>query len=198
MFPCHGDAGRNNRAPAWRVVCAEMERYRLLRPAGECNAFHLPAKSWSCKTESSRKPVPLDLHVAADLWLWREASPYRDPGDWIFASPHTQGKYPFWPDAVLQKIIRPAALRAGIGKRIGWHTFRHTYSTLLISNGENVKVVQELMRHASSRCTLEVYSQAVIRAKREAQRRVAEMILKDEPEVPSPRMHSDGSQPDIQ
>jgi integrase len=98
-------------------------------------------KCWSCKTESSRKPVPLDL---ADLWLWREASPYRDPGDWIFASPHTQGKYPFWPDAVLQKIIRPAALRAGIGKRIGWHTFRHTYSTLLISNGENVKVVQEL------------------------------------------------------
>ena len=122
----------------------------------------------------------------------------RDPGDWIFASPHTQGKYPFWPDAVLQKIIRPAALRAGIGKRIGWHTFRHTYSTLLISNGENVKVVQELMRHASSRCTLEVYSQAVMRAKREAQRRVAEMILKDEPEAPSLRIHGDGSQPDMQ
>jgi integrase len=99
---------------------------------------------------------------------------------------------------VLRKIIRPAALRAGIGKRIGWHTFRHTYSTLLISNGENVKVFQELMRHASSRCTLEVYSQAVIRAKREAQRRVAEMILKDELEAPSLRIHGDGSQPDIQ
>jgi hypothetical protein len=75
----------------------------------------------------------------------------------------------------LQKIIRPAAVRARINKRIGWHTFRHTFSTLLIANGENVKVAQELMRHASSRCALEVYSQARIIAKRQAQQRVVQM-----------------------
>ena len=72
-----------------------------------------------CKTEASRKPVPLDERVAADLWMWKETSRYRQPGDWIFASPRHQGKYPFWPDAVLQKIIRPAALRAGIIKKLG-------------------------------------------------------------------------------
>jgi integrase len=131
----------------------------------------------NCKTEASQKPVPLEERVAADLWLWREASPYRQADDWVFASPHNQGKFPFWPDAVLQKVIRPAALRAGINKRIGWHTFRHTFSTLLIANGENVKVVQELMRHASSRCTLEIYSQARIKAKRQAQQRLVQMIL---------------------
>jgi integrase len=64
-----------------------------------------------CKTEASRKPVPLDELVAADLGMWKETSRYRQPGDWIFASPRHQGKYPFWPDAVLQKIIRPAASR---------------------------------------------------------------------------------------
>jgi site-specific recombinase XerD len=95
-----------------------------------------------------------------------------------------QGKYPFWPDAVLQKIIRPAALRAG--KEIGWHTFRHSFSTILIANGENVKVVRELMRHASSRCTLEVYSQARIMAKRQAQQRVVQMILPEETDVREP------------
>ena len=42
-------------------------------------------------------------------------------------------------------------------QRFGRHTFRHTYSTLLIANGENVKVVQELMRHASH-FTLQIYS----------------------------------------
>ena len=68
----------------------------------------------NCKTEASRKPVPLEERVAADLWLWKETSPYRQADDWVFASPHNQGKYPFWPDAVLQKVIRPAALRAGI------------------------------------------------------------------------------------
>jgi integrase len=77
-----------------------------------------------CKTEASRKPVPLDERVAADLWLWKETTPYREPDDWIFASPRTKGKYPFWPDALLQKVIRPAALRAGISKKIGWHTAR--------------------------------------------------------------------------
>jgi integrase len=119
------------------------------------------------------------------MWLQicgygREKSLYREPGDWVFASPHTKGKYPFWPDVILAKIIRPAALRAGIKKRIGWHTFRHSFSSLLVANGENVKVVQELMRHASSRCTLEVYSQAKIMAKRQAQQRIVEMILPDE------------------
>ena len=150
-----------------------------------------------CKTEASRKPVPLDDRVAADLWLWKENTEYRQPDDWIFASPRNQGKHPFWPDALLHKIIRPAALRAGITKKIGWHTFRHTFSTLLIANGENVKVVQELMRHASSRCTLEVYSQARIVAKRQAQQRVVQMILPPEADAPEPLVACE-SQIDIQ
>jgi site-specific recombinase XerD len=86
----------------------------------------------------------------------------------------------------LQKVIQPAALRAGIRKRIGWHTFRHTFSTLLIANGENVKVVQELMRHASSRCTLEVYSQAHTQAKRRAQERLVEMMVAEDGDKPAP------------
>jgi integrase len=93
-----------------------------------------------CKTEASRKPVPLDLNVAADLWLWKEESKFARPEDWIFASPRTGGQQPLWPNTILQKTVRPAALRVGIRKTIGWHTFRHTYSTLLIAQGENVKL----------------------------------------------------------
>jgi integrase len=139
-----------------------------------------------CKTDASRKPVPLYERVAADLWLWKETSKYRLMDDWIFASPHTDGKHPSWPDAVLQKVIRPAALRAGIRKVIGWHTFRHTYSTLLIANGENVKVVQELMRHANSRCTLEIYTQARTEQKRKAQQRLAEAAFPDDAVIQAP------------
>jgi hypothetical protein len=53
-------------------------------------------------------------------------------------------------------------------------------------NQQNVKVVQELMRHASSRCTLEVYSQARILAKRQAQQRVVQMILPEETDARGP------------
>jgi integrase len=93
----------------------------------------------NCKTAASRSPIPLSLDVAADLWLWKENTNYATPDDWVFASPRLKGKSSRRPDVMLAKVIQPAALRAGIRKRIGWHTFRHTYSTTL--NGENVKVV---------------------------------------------------------
>jgi integrase len=150
----------------------------------------------NCKTNTSRKPVPLDTHVAADLWLWKEAGKYSKVDDWIFASPRTHGKFPYWPDVLLLKIIRPAARRAGIDKRIGWHTFRHSYASLLVSNGENVKVVQELMRHASSRFTLDVYSQARKAAKRQAQERVVQMVLPETIDDAVPSISLGGTQND--
>jgi integrase len=133
----------------------------------------------NCKTETSRRPVPIDERIAADLWLRKETSKYNQPDDWVFTSSRIRGRTPLWPGTVLEKAIRPAALRAGVLKRISWHTFRHTYATVLIANGENVKVVQELMRHANSRFTLEVYSQARLAEKRKAQRRLVEAILPD-------------------
>lgn len=130
-----------------------------------------------CKTEASAKPVPLDEYTAQDLRAWREKSAYNRPTDWVFASPLMKGKQPLWPDSLMQDHIKPVARRVGITKPIGWHTFRHTFSTLLRANKEDVKVVQELLRHASIRTTLDVYTQAVSSAKREAQNRLAGMIV---------------------
>jgi site-specific recombinase XerD len=55
----------------------------------------------------------------------------------------------------MKRHIRPVAKAIGIHKRIGWHTFRHTFGTLLKANGEDIKTVKELLRHANSRITLE-------------------------------------------
>jgi integrase len=129
-----------------------------------------------CKTEISRKPVPLDPWVAEELLSWKFAAPYNQPEDWVFASTRKKGKQPYSPDSLLKRSIRPAAIRAKIAKHIGWHTFRRTFTTLLKANGEDVKVVQELLRHATVKMTLEVYAQAVTPAKREAQSRVAGLL----------------------
>ena len=131
----------------------------------------------NCKTEASKKPVPMDPILAAELWAWKRDSTYSQSDDWVFASPRAKGKHPYWPGSILSSVIRPALARSGIQKRVGWHTFRHSFSTILIGNGENVKVVQELMRHSNCRCTLEIYSQARIQAKRDAQHRVIQMII---------------------
>ncbi len=87
-----------------------------------------------------------------------------------------KGKQPYSPDSLLKRQIRPAVKRAKILKHVGWHTFRRTFSTLLKANGEDIKTVQELLRHATIKMTLEVYAQAVTPAKRQAQSKVAGML----------------------
>jgi integrase len=130
-----------------------------------------------CKTEASAKPVPLDSYMAEDLLRWRRQSPYPMDDDWVFASPAKKGKQPYWPDNLMKRYIKPVARKAGINKNIGWHTFRHSFGTLLKANGEDVKTVQELLRHANSRITLDVYTQAVNSHKRAAQSKVVKMMV---------------------
>ncbi|MFZ0746715.1 MAG: tyrosine-type recombinase/integrase [Terracidiphilus sp.] len=77
----------------------------------------------------------------------------------------------------MKRHIRLLAQANGIHKLIGWHTFRHSFGTLLKANGEDVKTVQELLRHANSRITLDVYTQAVNSNKRAAQIKVVKMIV---------------------
>ena len=70
--------------------------------------------------------------------------------DWVFASPAKKGKQPYWPDNLMKRYVKPVAQKAGINKNIGWHTFRHSFGTLLKANGEDVKTVQELRGQANS------------------------------------------------
>jgi integrase len=130
------------------------------------------------KTEASNKPLPMDASLAEMLFDWRGRCAYNQPQDWIFASLEKHGQQPYWPENMLRRHIRPAAKRAGIKAHIGWHSFRRTLATLLQSNGEAVKVTQELLRHASSKLTMDVYAQAQTPEKRAAQSRVVEMIAR--------------------
>jgi integrase len=130
-----------------------------------------------CKTEASQKRVPLDANIAEALVAWRRQTLYREADDWIFASPATNGRRPYWGQPLMRKVIQPDARAVGITKPIGWHTFRHTYSTLLRANRTDIKVMQELMRHASSRVTMDTYTQAITAQKRKAQSEVVGLIL---------------------
>jgi integrase len=128
------------------------------------------------KTEASEKPVPMDGELAVALRDWGTQTPYCQPGDWVFASPKMNGKQPYWPETPLKCFVLPAAKRLGIAKQIGWHSFRRSFATLLKGSGEDVKTTQELMRHANSRMTLDVYAQALTPAKRAAHLKVVELI----------------------
>jgi integrase len=130
-----------------------------------------------CKTEVSQRPIPMDPCLAEALQMWQVKTRYRSLGDWVFASGQMRGRKPYWGQPLMRNIIRPAAIKLGINRRIGWHTFRHSYSTLLRATGADVKVMQELLRHASSRMTLDTYTHVVTDAKRKAQSEVVKLLV---------------------
>ncbi len=129
------------------------------------------------KTLASRSPVPMSSELASALSHWRTQTGFSASSDWVFASPQALGKKPYWPDAVLKRHVYPAAERAGITKRIGWHSFRRTLATLLQSSGASVKTTQELLRHSSPVMTLGTYAKAVTADKRQAQDAIAAMFV---------------------
>ncbi len=78
------------------------------------------------------------------------------------------------------KVNRLTTSREDAGKgrlHVNWHVFRHTFSTLLAANGEDMKTVQSPLRHANPAITMAIYTHAVTSKKREAQSRVVEMVL---------------------
>ena len=130
-----------------------------------------------CKTESSQKPVPMHSQLAGLLISWRGQCKFNRDEDWVFASQVRNGQKPYWGAAIMRHYIQPVAEKLGVQKRIGWHTFRHTYCTLLRSLGVEFKVMQELMRHSLLRSTLDVYTQAVGPAKHAAQAAVLSLFF---------------------
>jgi integrase len=134
------------------------------------------------ETKSRNNPLPLAESVLQVLRLWRENTAYRTDEDWIFASPHYHGKTPYTYQILFRRHIRPVIERiSGIKSSkeapIGWHTLRRSLATLLISNGENVKVAQSQLRHTTPKITLELYAQAVSADQQEAHKKVVQMVL---------------------
>jgi integrase len=67
---------------------------------------------------------------------------------------------------------------AGKYGSVGWHTFRHTYRSWLDDTGAPVGVQQKLMRHAQVSTTMNVYGNALMDAKREANSKVVRRALR--------------------
>jgi integrase len=57
--------------------------------------------------------------------------PGRPHENWVFASHRSRGKKPYWPDMILRRHIQPLAKKLGIEKRIGSHTFRRSFASIL-------------------------------------------------------------------
>jgi integrase len=96
--------------------------------------------------------------LAVILEGWREQTPYPDDKDWVFPSLKLRGKQPRTASTMVADYIRPAAVKLGIIKqdesRFGFHNFRHSLATFLISEGRNPDVVRRMLRQSHIDTTL--------------------------------------------
>ena len=63
---------------------------------------------------------------------------------------------PLDPDNIIKREFQPALRMAGL-RKIRFHDLRHTYTSLLIAQGENVKFIQSQLGHASIQTTMDRY-----------------------------------------
>jgi len=124
------------------------------------------------KTDAAASVLPIDQRVAELLIQHRARATFRAESDFIFAGANGAAR---WSESILADHIKPAAIKAGIGP-IGWHIFRHTYSTLLHALGTAPAVQKELLRHANIQTTFNLYTQALTSEKREAVSHVADVL----------------------
>jgi integrase len=130
------------------------------------------------KTPKSKSVMPLDPDLAALLLEYqRSTAPNAHPEQWLFQNPARRKPWPWRPSHIQSKWIRPAGLKVTGEDGIGWHNFRHTFSSMLRQLGTDVKVQQELLRHADVRTTLNIYTQAASEQKREAVGKLVRMVL---------------------
>jgi integrase len=130
------------------------------------------------KTDSSRRPLPIPPQALEALKAWQEESSYAAPDDWVFASDAAFGKQPLWPGTLWRRNVAPAIKQAGITKpKLGWHSLRRSFASLLLSSGASLRVSMELMRHSTAEMTLSTYAQTVGDEKRDAGKKVASLVM---------------------
>ena len=113
------------------------------------------------KTRAGRRMIPLDQHLVALLRTHKArqaaerlaAGPAYADGGWLLADHLGQPVHPETVSSLLERAIAGAGLR-----RIRLHDLRHTAASLMLADGVPVKVVADLLGHASPTVTLSVYA----------------------------------------
>jgi integrase/recombinase XerD len=95
--------------------------------------------------------VPISNKI---IEMLREYYKAYKPKTWLFEGQIPNTKYS---EMSLAKVLKQALKKAGNQKPVSLHWLRHSYATHLLESGTDLRYIQELLGHSSSRTT-EIYT----------------------------------------
>ena len=131
------------------------------------------------KTKSSNRMIllpPEMLELLAELKT-------RTDSEWIFPSPLdlTQPRHPSAVYHRFQKILTRANC-----KRVRFHDLRHTFATMALENGMDIKTLSAMIGHVSAETTLNIYSHITDTMQQQAAARIDREIAGADTPIPEP------------
>ena len=141
----------------WEDIDLERGDLRVRRQISRINGEITEAP---LKTKNAYRTLPLAEDTVSVL---KEQRRKVGSSPWVFPSP-TGG--PISPDSVLHMLHR-VLKRAGLPK-VRFHDLRHTFATLALQNGVDVKTVSGMLGHFSAGFTLDTYAHVTSAAQRQA------------------------------
>jgi len=130
------------------------------------NAWYEP------KSKTSKRQINLGPSMINALKQWKPKCP-KSRFNLVF--PNEVGK-PLDHWHLLDRYYWPA-LKAAELPRIRFHDLRHTFASLLIEQGENIKYIQDQLGHSSATLTLDVYGHLLKPVNQEAAQRLENSVF---------------------
>ena len=149
----------------WSDIDLEKGDLRVQRQIGRINGkiMEMPLK-----TKNAYRTLPLSADAIDVLMQQRRKT---GNSEWVFPSPSGG---PMSPDSVLHMLHR-VLKRAGLPK-VRFHDLRHTFATLALQNGVDIKTVSSMLGHFSAGFTLDTYVHVTTSAKRDAAKTMCSLL----------------------
>ena len=149
----------------WEDIDLERGDFRVRRQIARINGEVVEAP---LKTKNAYRTLPLAEDTIAVL---KEQKKKAGGSHWVFPSP-TGG--PISPDSVPHMLHR-VLKRAGL-PRVRFHDLRHTFATLALQNGVDIKTVSGMLGHYSAGFTLDTYAHVTTAAQKEAAKTMEKVL----------------------
>lgn len=159
----------------WDDIDFENARLKIRRSMSVNGKLEEP------KTASSKRSIPLSNRVIEELKDHRDLQDkeksiegrYED-NNLVFAN---QIGGPIHYRNLIRRYFKPTLKKAGLPENIRLYDLRHTCATLLLSDGENIKVVSERLGHSNISLTLNTYTHVLPNMQEKATKRMEKLLF---------------------